>query len=220
MSIALFRYLKKLKQKAYQFEKIDINGDPVNSIASKYILPLVFYVIPILAIFLLRTGLPINFVSFLSTTLSIFVGLFITALIFSFDKFYSPIDEEKKESVVISSNDRLIDIQSLNFIRQFAYITGNTIVLSIYCIFILMISSLFDDWFNLNLMELYWVNYKNITCENIVLFIRVNINILLRFCTFYWILKILYNTLFIVSGLVIHMIAKIDRNDHNRRNNS
>lgn len=84
----LTRYIKNIKNiknKAIKYESLDANGDNID----RYQIVLKRVVIWSIAVVLLSsglTGVSDRFINFTGCILSIFIGLFITALLFAFDK--------------------------------------------------------------------------------------------------------------------------------------
>lgn len=65
----------------------------------------------LILVIITKSGFSNDFVSFISTVLSIFVGLFITALIFALDRFYEPINYGINEyNVSITENEQHRDL--------------------------------------------------------------------------------------------------------------
>lgn len=208
MSLKLSKYLSILRKEASRFERMDINNKVDESFRAKCSVKLVFAFIGFIFIILLKEGFSNNFVSYISSVLSILVGLFITALIFSFDKFYEPNKDESQ-----SSRIKLWDIQAYNYAKKFAYIASYTIVLSIFTLVLLVVSALFEKPTQLNVFELSfcWECWNLNNLNPIKIFINAIFVIIQRFFVIYWLLKIMYNTLFIVSSMVQYMTTKIDR---------
>lgn len=204
----LIKYLKALKKQASKFERTDINNNTNTSFKAKYLVKIVFALISIVLVLLLEKGFSDSFVSYISSALSILVGLFITALIFSFDKFYEPSNTENPNSRI-----KLWETQAYNYAKKFAYITSYTIVLSIFCLVLLVLSALFQNEMQLNVFELSFC-FDCLSSENLdwlKLFGLGAFVIIQRILVLYWLLRIMYNTLFIVSSMVQHMTTKIDR---------
>lgn len=206
MSLRLNKYLTILKAKASSFERTDINGTVDESFRAKYLVKLLSGITSGIFVYFLKDGFSSDFVAYASSVLSILVGLFITALIFSFDKFYKPQDNLE----IADSKSKLWDKQAYNYAKKFAYITGYTIVLSIFTLALLAISALFKEVTTLNFFSLHF-DFKHININSIKLFCTSTFLIIQRFLVLYWLLKIMYNTLFIVSSMVQYMTTKIDR---------
>lgn len=208
MSLKLRKYLKILKSESSRLERTDINNITDDSFKAKYLKSIFFSIVSALATISLREGFSDGFVSYVSSVLSILVGLFITALVFSFDKFYKPLDVENPNARM-----KLWDKQAYTYTKKFAFITSRTIVLSIYTLVLISLSAFHECLMNLNLFNLSF-NPKAITnldWKSIGTFFLSLIVIFQRFFVFYWLQKIIYNTLFIVSSLVQYMTTKIDQ---------
>lgn len=204
----LIKYLKVLKRKVSQFEQTDINNNVGESFRAKYLIKIIFIIISAGLTYLLKDGFNDSFVSYISSSLSILVGLFITALIFSFDKFYEPSKEKNPNSRI-----KLWDTQAYNYAKKFAYITSYTIVLSIFTLIILVLSALFKKETQLNFFELsVCIECIGIKDFNWLKLFGISVFVAIqRFLVFYWLLRIMFNTLYIVSSMVQYMTTKIDR---------
>jgi len=210
MSLKLNKYLTDLRNNANRLERIDINGNETKSFFGKYSLRAFFSLISASFVYILNGGFSDMFISYASTVLSILIGLFITAIIFSFDKFYKHIDPE-----VANSKEKLWDTQAYNYSKQFAFIIGYNIVLCIFAIVILSFSALFKDFFGIELHR-YTLCINKINLVTFTRFCKLALVAMQRFFIFYWMLRIMYNTLFVVSSMVKFMTVKIDReNDSN-----
>lgn len=204
----LIKYLRILKKQASRFERTDINNKVDESFKAKYLVKIIFVIISSGLVFLLKNGFSDSFVSYISSVLSILVGLFITALIFSFDKFYEPNKEENSDSRI-----KLWETQAYNYAKKFAYITSYTIVISIFTLVLLALSALFKEETQLNIFELPFC-FDCISTDDfkwLKLFVISLLIAIQRFFVLYWLLRIMYNTLFVVSSMVQYMTTKIDR---------
>ena len=205
MSLKLTKYLVELRKEANRLKRTDINNKVDDTFYAKYFKMIIFLIICGISIIILNKGYNKEFLGYISSILSILVGLFITALIFSFDKFYDPIQEENP-----NSRTKLWDKQDYNYSKKFSYITAYTIVLSIFTLVMLVPNILFESFINLDLNSLT-LQTKEISANSIKLFLKAFLIIIQRFIIAYWLLEILYNTLFIVSSMVQYMSTKIDR---------
>lgn len=204
----LNKYLKELRKGADRLERTSINGKIDESCKAKYLVRVILFVISVVIFGLLKNGFDETFISYVSSALSILVGLFITALIFSFDKFYEPNSEDTSDSVA-----NLWEVQSYNYAKQFAYITGHTIVLSVFTLALLAVSALFENETKLNVFDLRFCIdcIKTVDIDSLLLFPLAVFVIVQRILVLYWLLRIMYNTLFIVSSMVQYMTVKIDK---------
>lgn len=207
MSLKLTKHIIKLVKEANKLERIDVNNKIDNSFFSVYLRYVFHILLTLFLLCVLNNGFSEKFIDLISSSLSIVIGLFITALIFSFDKFY-----EKPKSENIDSRQKLWDKQDFNYSKIFAYVTGHTIIISIF-VLILIVPNTFGIYnmeYNLSNLEF---DFKNISKDSSLLFFKSLLLFLQRFMVVYYLLKIAYNTLFIVSSMVNHMRAKIERND-------
>lgn len=226
----LNNFLSDLRVNAKKYERIDINGEIDSSFLQKNGKMLICSIISIITIIFLKNGFSEIFINYAGTILSILIGLFITALIFSFDKFYPKerkikynvhpvkrdidkqyiIEEEEKEN--LSSTEKLLDTQAYNYTKQFSYITGYNIILCIYVLLLLAINSLFEESMSINVFQNTLISdYKQIEIENILFFLLSLFVVVQRFFVLYWMLNVMYNTMFVVSSMVNFMTIKIDR---------
>lgn len=204
----LIKYLTELRKDANRLERTNINNEEKKDFLSIYGMKILYTLIALFFLFFLKEGFSNDFVSFIASILSILVGLFITALIFSFDKFYNPSKKEYPNSM-----DKLWDTQSYNYYKKFSYLTSYTIVLSIFTLLLLSINVLFQSFSNINIFKTYIciVCLKENLIVSIEFFFRTTIVIIQRVLIIYWLQKIVFNTLFIVSSMVNFMSVKINK---------
>lgn len=211
MSLKLSTYLNDLRKKALYYSRVDINGKMHESFFDKYLSRIICLVISIGTLLFLKGGFNSDFISYASSMLSIFVGLFITALIFSFDKFYKTEGSEKIENSedLLNSKQAVWEKQAFNYSKQFGYIVGYNIILCIFTLILLSLSFLFNDLMSVDFNE-YSLTTK-LTYDTLMNFGKLVIVGLQRFFVIFWILLIMYNTLFVVSSMVKFMMVKLDR---------
>ncbi|WP_254411720.1 hypothetical protein [Dyadobacter diqingensis] len=234
MLLSLIKYIKTLQYNALYYESIDINGKVDDSKFNKYLVRVIVGIISVSITVCIDKGFGSDFVSYFSSVLSILVGLFITALVFSFDKFYVPkdknlkvykinfdqFDEDDKEvnlknykialKDVTEENAKQVlwDTQSFNYSKQFSYVTGYNIVLSIFLILLLALNTLFEDLGNIKLSEYHFVT-DNISVTDVKTCLKLIIISAQRFFVLYFIGIVMYKTLFIVSSMVQYNVFKM-----------
>jgi len=203
-----FKDLRELRQQANFLGRSNINGETDNSVTAKYGVRTGFLIVAIILFYWLPGGLNDTFISFASSVLAILVGLFITALVFSFDKFYQP-----KGLDTASSADKLSDTQGYNYTKKFAYVTGHTIMLCMWTLILLGIALLFPTETKLNIFELSFCKecLKLSVRDPILLFLLATIVTLQRIFIIYFLLRIMYNTAFVVSSMVHYMATKMEK---------
>lgn len=136
-----------------------------------------------------------NITTFLMTSLSIFIGLFISILILIFDKFlghnenYKRNNTEKNKDPDLKANF----IRTRNFTRRFVFVLLEALIIAFTTILLLLITLLFNDLFLQNLLDYRFIYYKYISFENIYLFLQnclliitktIIVTLMIRFCLF------------------------------------
>jgi hypothetical protein len=207
MPLNLIKYLLQLRADAIKFERTDLNGKVATSFWLKNTRRIVCMSLSIGLVIFIEDGFSSNFISYASTVLSVLIGLFISAMIFSFDKFYKRIDLS-----TANATEKLWDTQSYNYSKQFAYITGYNIVMSIFAIALLTISALFEKPMSINLHN-YVFTFDEFSKESILTFVFLSLITIQRVLILYWTACVMYNTLFLVSSMVKFMTLKLDRNN-------
>src|SRR5690554_3611496 len=188
MFLKLSKYVRELYLKSFKYKRTDINGEIDKSGCSKYLMRGLFIVISLVILFVIPKGYSNDFIEHISGILAILVGLFITTLIFSFEKFYT------KKKISDRFDEKLKDTQDYNFTKIFTNLTSYTILLSILAIILVSIYVLFKDYFSFDISNVEF----NIKECNTSLTVRFFIVSFVRILTFYSLLNILYNTVFVV----------------------
>jgi hypothetical protein len=207
MSLKLTKHIITVIKEANKLKNIDVNNTTDKSFFTRFLRPFLHIVLTLLALYILEKGFSEKFIEFITSSLSILVGLFITALIFSFDKFY-----EQSKSENPTSREKLWDVQDFNYSKIYAYVTGYTIIISIFILILIVPNTLELYNMNFNLNELEF-SLKNINKESTKLFFKASLLFIQRFLIIYYLLEITINTLFVVSSMINHMRAKIERNN-------
>jgi hypothetical protein len=201
----VYNYIKELRKRALEFEQKDINNKKSISFLGKNQRQIICIIPSILLLWFLQNGFSDSFVEYISNALSILIGLFLTAIIFSLDKFY-----EKKDLKNVSSVEKILDIQAYNYTKQFTYITGYSIILCVFTLVLLSFSSLFASLANIDIRD-YCIDFSKISISTIGNGVLVFCVMLQRFFVLYWLSSIVYNTLFVIGSLVKYMTLKMDR---------
>ena len=194
MSLRLNKYLKDLRREAHRFECTWGRNQR----------RFICFIPSLILVWLLDKGFTSDFVAYASSALSILIGLFTTSIIFILDKYQS-IDLEQA-----NSREKLWDTQAYNYTKQFAYITGYSIVLCLFTLVFLSFSALFEDFFSIDI-SLYYLDLKKLDIISLSNFLCIIVVIFQRLMIFYWLASIVYNTLYVISSMVKYMIVKIER---------
>lgn len=222
-------YLTELRVRAREYEHYNINAVQ-DSWLIRFQKEILLYVVSFILVFLLKSGFNTDFISFLSTVLSILIGLFLTSLVFALDKFYKPIEGKiedygitlskngnchdyklsLKNLVDVTSRQKLWNNQAYNYVKKFTFLTGHNIVLSIYTLLLLSLSSLFPTFMGEDITD-YSVCFNSIGWTEITDFCYILLLVFQRFLIIYWTLRVFRNTLFVISSMVNFMTAQLDR---------
>lgn len=203
MSLNLTTYLKKLRKNSKELERKDINGKETAGFFSRNMRSIISLTISFSFVFGYGQGFSELFISYVSAILSILIGLFLTVLIFAFDKFYTKVDLNTASSWKVLKSK-----QGFNFVKQFSYLTGYNIVLSIFTLIILSCSTLFKELMDINIYN-YSIDISGVGIDEVLNLLLVAGVIIQRFLIIYWITSITYNTLYVVSSMVEFMVIKI-----------
>ena len=179
-------------------------------------------IISICILVFLPEGYSDTFLELISTMLSIFIGLFLTVLVFALDKFYRPnickigdykfeithkdiskqyelsLDEIKYPNAL----EKLFQKRSYNYLKQFVALIGKCVVVSVWTLILVCCYVIFFDYFNINI-------YDYICARNwLIRFLGIAV---VRFLISYYMVEILYNTIKIIGSMVNFMLAKFEK---------
>lgn len=160
--------------------------------------------ISILTTLYLNKGFPESFVNYVMTTLSIFVGLFLTLILSAFDKFKAL---PKIERPTYDEQDYLKTRK--NFFKQFTSLTAYAIVLSLLCIVLLGIVSLSSS-FNDCLLN---YPYAAPTKENVLRLLKVLLKSIYNGVIIYFLLDFLIIVFYAVTSIHAYMQVEFNKNE-------
>ncbi len=151
--------------------------------------------------FLFLDGFSKDFIGYIITSLSLFVGLFLTLIITVFDKFQNI----KFVKPNISEQEEVKLKQTKNFFQQFTALTSYSILLSIVTIFLLSLS-LLTDFFNVDVFAFHLIsNVDQIVTETIINFLIVFSISLYRIIIVYLFLDFLLIVVYAVVSIYTHI---------------
>ena len=206
---------------ARQSEIKDINGS-IKSCFSKNFRIILGVIISTSLLVLVPSGYDDSFLQLVTTIVSIFIGLFLTALVFALDKFYKPnlckigdynleILHEDQLSIYelsldeikhLNAQEKYFQKQSYRYLKQFVVLIGKCVVVSIWTLALVCLYVIFVDYFRIDIYE--YICMKN-------WYIRIPIIVIVRFLISYYIVEIFYHTIRIISSMVNFMIAKFEK---------
>lgn len=202
----LIKYLKVIRERAHQLERVDINGKEIKP-SKLYFRWFLFAFFTSLLFFASINGFSERLMEYCVSALSILIGLFITILVFVSEKIPNKkgVDEES------SAKERASDMQLYNFYKQFSFMIGRTTILSVYCLIVVFF--LIQIGVSYNPFDYSFVS--KINTESVRLFFKILINMTFRILFIYWMIRIFYNTLFAVSSLTNVINLNKKQNDSN-----
>ena len=206
---------------ARQSEIKDINGN-IKSPFFKNCRIILGIIISIGLLVLVPIGYDDSFLQLVTTIVSIFIGLFLTALVFALDKFYKPnlckigdynleILHEDQLSIYelsldeikhLNAQEKYFQKQSYRYLKQFVVLIGKCVIVSIWTLVLVCLYVIFFDYFRIDIYE--YICMKN-------WYIRIPIIVIVRFLISYYIVEIFYHTIRIISSMVNFMIAKFEK---------
>ena len=134
--------------------------------------------------------------TFIMTSLSIFIGLFISILILIFDKFLNHNENynKKKKEKNNENNDLKINfIRTRNFTRRFVFVLLESLIVAFTAILLLLITLVFNDLFLENIFDYKFKNIANIKIIDVLVFFQnvfalvvktLILVLMMRFCIF------------------------------------
>ncbi len=220
-------FVKDLFKRARRSETHDINDNRKGFAArnARYILGLTVAVVGAAS---LPAGFGMDFLQMAATILSVFIGLFIAALVFALDKYApAPDSAERDYRLEISEGDTCRNVelsvdeieypdsrtknarrQTHIYMAQFNAITGKSVLLSVWALALLCLNILYPHLFATDLTH---YQFAAITPKSVGLFALLALLTAQRLAVIYLLTAIFYDTTRIVSSLVNYTSAHIDR---------
>lgn len=214
-------FLGYIYGEARESEVKDINGN-TKSFVFKNCRILLGIIISIVLLICLPEGYDDSFLQLVTTIVSIFIGLFLTTLVFALDKFYKPNhckigdynleilhkDQHSKyelsldEIKHLNTKEKHFQKQSYHYLKQFVVLIGKCVIVSVWTLVCVCLYTVFCDFFCIDIYE--YICMKN-------WMIKLPIIIFVRFMISYYLVEIFYHTVKIISSMVNFMMAKIEK---------
>lgn len=192
--------------------KKDINGKTIKHIWVSYVL---FVVIALLLVWGIPRGFSDGFLNYATSILSIFVGFFITVLVFVDDKLKPTKLPTKEEENTKPANERLNQEQIINILQEsnytvrFFYALGLNILFSTIVLFMLLPNILWFDAFSFNISEYTIIDDNSqLSLNSILMGLYFWCIIIYRVVILYLMLKVFFYTTYATSSLVSVIILK------------
>lgn len=192
--------------------KKNVNGKAIKHIWTSYVF---FALITLLLMWGIPNGFSDGFINYATNILSIFVGFFITVLVFVEDKLKPTKLPTQEEENAKPANERLNQKQKINILQEnnytvrFFYALGLNILFSTIVLFMLLPNILWFDAFSLNISE-YTIIYdiSQLSLNSILMGLYFWSMIIYRIVILYLMLKIFFYTTYATSSLVSVIILK------------
>ena len=213
--------------KARESEALDINNKRKSFIRrnGRYLCAIPF---TIFVLCTLHNGYNIEFLQLGASILAILIGLFLTALVFALDKFYSPhknkkgdyrVDVSEKEHtrnieisvdeiVFENAREKLWQKQSLYYVQKFNVLVGKNVIVGVWALVLICLNVMYMDFFNIDIAD---YSFVPISIQSFLVFIRLSLIVVVRFFICYYIIEVFYNTIRIISSMVNFMSVKIKK---------
>jgi hypothetical protein len=204
----LIRYIITIKKKAQEYENKDANAQKVSR-KEKYVKTFIIWSISLLLLWGCLSGFSESFINFCACMLSIFIGLFISALLFAFDKIgLNKEDKNIPPKRQASAEELLKDKQEYNFAKQFIYILGYNVILCTFVLILLLFCVISTPINTFNPLDYEFALTDATSIGRFFLGIFVLIQ---RLFVLYYLVNIFYYTLYAISSLINMMNVKRNR---------
>jgi hypothetical protein len=175
-----------------------------------------FVIIPGVILYFNSNAVSLDFIDYIKDIFAILIGFFSTVLVFIYEKLEikkipSETDENKKPiGQRLNSEQRMLIIQTNQYIKRFLYGIGLNIINSGLVLILLLLSFFFDVLITMNLDLCCCVNNLCIhfSCENLRLFFIQLFVLGYRFIILYLVLRVFSYMLYSVSSLLKVLIKK------------
>lgn len=220
-------FIHKIYSKARDNEVLDINNKrkPFIRRNGRYLIAIPFAIFTLCT---LHNGYNNEFLQLGASILAILIGLFITALVFALDKFYSPHKNKKGDyklgvfennqtrNIEISvdelyfenANEKLWQKQSLYYVQKFNVLVGKSVIVGIWALALICLNVLYADFFSIDFTD---YSFVSINTQSFLIFIKLFIIAAVRFFICYYMIEVFYNTIRIISSMVNFMSVKIKK---------
>lgn len=201
-------YLSILITDGHLWQRKDLNGYEKRYYLFFSPIQLLILTFSVLCSILMYDGFDKDFISYIVTSLSIFVGLFFSIIISVFDKF----SQTTLDSKIVTETERIVSIQRKLFAKQFTALISYAILLSLICIVLLSLS-LFTKYFNCDIKAYY----KLISIEKIrfiemtQLLFKPFVTIIYRSTIIYFLLDFLLMVIYGLSSIYSFITLQYDK---------
>lgn len=201
-------------REGYRNITMDVNHEKFSkkSISLYYVF---FLITAFLCVIFLPKGLNEEFVDYIKDIFAIFVGFFVTALTFIYDKLnISKIPSQKQiDEMPVnerpSSEDRVKMKQEHHYTIRFFYSIGFNILYATLTLLLLIPVIFWNGFFSIDISEYMFVQYlEDIDLDSIFLGIYIAFLFTYRLIVIYLTLKVFFFTVYMITSLLQVLISK------------
>lgn len=192
----------------------DVNGQPF-SLASCCVYHVFFVGLTFVIVLCIPNGISHEFIDYIKDIFAIFVGFFVTALAFVFDKLditKIPTQEEMDELPADkrwNSKEVMRVKREHNYTIRFFYTVGLVILFSTLAICLLIPNIFWPNFLDMKMGEYCFLSsIKDVSWESLALFFHLSLCCIYRFVVVFLTIKVLYYTFYSVSSLLQVLISK------------
>ena len=113
-----------------------------------------------------------------------------------------------EEIVYENAQEKLWQKQSLYYVQQFNVLVGKNVIVCIWALALICTYVMYYNFFSVRLDD---YSFVEITLPSIFLFLKLLLIIATRFFICYFLIEMFYNTVRIISSMVIFMSIRIQR---------
>lgn len=143
-------------------------------------------------------GLSEHLIGCILSGLGLYVGFFISFIVFIFEKFYNT-DFSKKGKSDIQIAGLIIQ---KNYIKQFTSLASYSVLISLVCIILLALGLIYEPL----QFEINWNVYTNtLTSKEFILLFKYSLLVIYRSVIIYFLLDLILLTLYVITSMHSYM---------------
>lgn len=191
-------FLSKLIRDGHYWQRTDINGaETKNRLGLSGLQWLLLGCAVLSSTFLLTKGFSSEFIGYIISSLSIFIGLFFTLIVLFFERF----DPAKYKEKGLSNKQKKQLIKKKNYFKQIVALTSYSILISILCIGLLSVH-LSWKFLSLDVSRYYLiVNFKEWNTDSVMRFWKSFFLLCYRSSVTYFLLDFILILVYTISSL-------------------
>jgi hypothetical protein len=201
-------YIVYLIKQGHIWQHTDINGitkTPKLVLSGLQWLILLF---SISLLYILPKGFNKEFVGYIITALSLFVGLFLT-LILSFYQKFQGFDFSNTQELPL--NEKIVLKQTRNYFIQFTSLTSYSILISLFCICLLSLNLLFES-LNIDILQYQFIKgLKDLNINTVFRGLGISVICIYRLIVIYFIFDFFYLTTYALGSIFKFLMVEYQK---------